>query len=254
MRGLSREGGAPSWGQMLFGPGQWWRTLLVVLAMAVMVRLGFWQLDRLAQRRARNAQVLAQVNAPPLDLNRDPIPARVDVFKYRRLVARGRFDFAHQIALKNRTYQGRPGVDLITPLRLEGRHVAVLVDRGWIPYEAARPAAWAAFDTPRATVVITGFVGLDGVAPPRLPRPILPDEHQAVYYVDPPSLADLMPYPLLPFYMVWMPAPGEQATSPPLKYTPHYDLSEGPHLGYAIQWFLFAAAAPFVYLYLLRRR
>ncbi len=241
--------------RLIFSRENWWRTFIVLIAMAVMVRLGFWQLDRLAQRRARNAQVLAQVAAPPLNLNADPIPTDLSAFKYRRIVARGRFDFAHQFALKNRAYQDRPGLDLITPLVLEGRDEAVLVDRGWISYDYAAPETWATFDAPRGTVTIAGFVGLAAVPPPNARRPITPDpQERAVFYVDPASLADLMPYPLLPFYIVWMPEAGEETTALPLKYSPQYDLSEGPHLGYAIQWFLFAAAAPVVYAYLLRRQ
>lgn len=241
--------------RLIFSRQNWWRTLIVLIAMAIMVRLGFWQLDRLAQRRARNAQILAQIAAPPLNLNTDPIPADLSAFKYRRIVARGHFDFPHQFALKNRTYHDRPGVDLITPLVLEGRNEAVLVDRGWIPYDRAAPEAWATFDAPRGTVTITGFVGLVATPPPNARRPIIPDPRErAVFYIDPPSLADLFPYPLLPFYIVWMPQEGEDNTALPLKHTPQYDLSEGPHLGYAIQWFLFAAAAPVVYGYLLRRQ
>ena len=37
----------------------WWTTLLVLLGIALLLRLGFWQLDRLAQRRAYNADIIA---------------------------------------------------------------------------------------------------------------------------------------------------------------------------------------------------
>ena len=45
-------------------------TILVIAAMAVMARLGIWQLDRLHQRRAFNARVSAQIDRPPLDTER----------------------------------------------------------------------------------------------------------------------------------------------------------------------------------------
>jgi len=240
--------------RLLFGPRRWWQTLLVLAAALVMVRLGFWQLDRLAQRRARNAQIRAQMTAPPLNLNTDPIPGDLASVRYRRVLARGRFDFSHQFALKNRTSRRGAGVDLITPLILDGRDGAVLVDRGWIPYENANPLQWDAFNSPQETVTITGFVGLSAMPPPNLQRPILPDEHRALFYIDPSSLAELVPYPLFPFYIVWMPPQGKEDTTLPLRYSPHYDLSEGPHLGYAIQWFLFAAVVPTVYLFLLRSK
>jgi surfeit locus 1 family protein len=46
-------------------------TLLAIAGVAVLIRLGIWQLDRLEQRRAFNARVSAQENAPLLDLTRD---------------------------------------------------------------------------------------------------------------------------------------------------------------------------------------
>jgi surfeit locus 1 family protein len=44
-------------------------TLLVVAGTGVCVRLGIWQLDRLEQRRAFNAQVTSMRASEPLDLN-----------------------------------------------------------------------------------------------------------------------------------------------------------------------------------------
>lgn len=239
---------------LFLGSRHRWSTLLVLGAAILMVRLGFWQLDRLEQRRARNARILTQMNAPPLNLNTDPLPDDLAAFRYRRIVARGHFDFKHQVALKNRTGRQGVGVDLVTPLVLEGKDTAVLVDRGWIPYDRSRPEDWKAFDFPEGTVVITGFVGLAAMPPPNMRRPILPDEQRSLFYIDPPSLADLMPYSLLPFYVVWMPAEGEEANSLPMKYAPQYDLSEGPHLGYAIQWFLFAALVPIAYFAMVMRQ
>ncbi len=242
-----------SLGRLLLGRGRWKWTLLVLTAVVVMIRLGFWQLDRLEQRRARNAQIGAQWTAPPLRLNTDPIPANLAEFKYRRLTARGRFDPEHQFLLKNRRGPGRPGSDILTPFLIEGRNQAVLVNRGWVPYEMVVSGEWKTLTPPQGTIVITGFVGLDAMPPPTLTTPSLPDETGQVFYVDPMALQGVLPYTLLPFYLVWMPEPGKEGTVVPLKYTPQHDLSEGPHLGYALQWFLFAAAAPVVYVYLLKR-
>ncbi len=44
-------------------------TLLVFLGTALCIRLGIWQLDRLEQRRAFNAQVTSMRAMPLLDLN-----------------------------------------------------------------------------------------------------------------------------------------------------------------------------------------
>ena len=54
----------------LFFSRTWWKTTLLVLtAVAVMIRLGIWQIDRLEQRRAFNTRVQTQIDQPMLDLN-----------------------------------------------------------------------------------------------------------------------------------------------------------------------------------------
>jgi surfeit locus 1 family protein len=56
-----------------------------------------------------------------------------------------------------------------------------------------------------------------------------------------------MPYRLLPFYLVQTPPDGVQEDLP-YRVSVDYDLSEGPHLGYAIQWFLFATVLAIGYM------
>ena len=52
-------------------------TLLAIAGVAVLARLGIWQLDRLAERRVFNERVLSQLHASPLDLNQVWAAARV---------------------------------------------------------------------------------------------------------------------------------------------------------------------------------
>jgi surfeit locus 1 family protein len=115
---------------------RWWKiTLLVILAMGVMVRLGIWQLDRLAQRRAFNARVQAQMEASTLHLQGAALTEDLPSMEYRQVQVTGEYDFAHQVALRNQAWQGQFGVHLVTPLEISGTQTAVLVDRGWIPYD-----------------------------------------------------------------------------------------------------------------------
>jgi hypothetical protein len=67
-------------------------TLLVIAAMAVMVRLGIWQLDRLEKRRIFNARVLAQVNQPPLLLTGQALDADLASMEYRPVIVEGEYD------------------------------------------------------------------------------------------------------------------------------------------------------------------
>src|SRR5215217_2504887 len=118
-------------------------TILVIAAAAVMVRLGIWQLDRLAQRRAFNARVLAQIDQPVLDLSGEALGADLANMEYRKVKVTGEYDFSQEVALRNQAMNGQWGVHLITPLRIAGTDQAVLVDRGWIPGEDFTSGNWA---------------------------------------------------------------------------------------------------------------
>jgi surfeit locus 1 family protein len=190
---------------------------------AVCVRLGMWQLDRLAQRRARNAEIAARLALPPLDLAA-PGAERIsgDSARQRRIVARGVYDFPHERVRPGRSFDGTPGVALVTPLRLPGGS-AVLVDRGWVPSADAYHVNQDAYREPD-TAVVQGV----GVVPPR-----------GRDDVDPARLRDSLPYALLPFVVQDLAPPSPGPTGLPRRW-PSPALGNGPHLSYAIQWFSFA--------------
>src|SRR5256885_6937676 len=107
--------------------------VVALLVAAICARLGVWQLDRLHERRQRNALVLAARARPPLEVD-GSLPA--DSARDRRLGARGVYDYAHERLWHGRSYEGVPRVDLVTPLRLAGG-AAVVGDRGWAPSPVA---------------------------------------------------------------------------------------------------------------------
>ena len=100
---------------------------IAILLSAVFVRLGFWQLSRLDERRAFNARRALPLSQPeiPFDSLRDREP-------YRRVGIEGTPDFDHEIALSGRSRNGSPGVHVVTPFRRAGNDTAVLVNRGWV--------------------------------------------------------------------------------------------------------------------------
>ena len=108
---------------------------IAALAMAALTaRLGFWQLDRAAQKLAIEAAVSRQSQLPPLE-HAAQLPADDDralaALQHRRAVLPGRWSPSHTVYLDNRQMNGRPGFYVVTPLLLsDGR--ALLVQRGWI--------------------------------------------------------------------------------------------------------------------------
>jgi surfeit locus 1 family protein len=187
---------------------------------ALCVRLGIWQLARLDTRRARNAEILAARHQPPIELRGRDVTA--DEARDRRIHARGIYDWTHERVWPGRTWEGAPGVALLTPLRLPDGS-AVFVDRGFAPSADARHVDRAAWREPDSASV----VGL-GLAAPR-----------GRGDVNLAALADSLPYPVLQFVVQLLPADSPAVRPTPLRWrapTPN----DGPHLSYAIQWFSFA--------------
>jgi surfeit locus 1 family protein len=211
----------------------------LVFALAISagcVRLGIWQLNRLGERRDRNAMLESRLGAPTTpvrDIARDTATAA-----FRRVSAAGTYDFANEFALASRTRQGSPGVNIITPLRLPGTDTAVLVNRGWVYAPDAMTvdfATWREADSAN----VTGFVTTVEPTGPNAASAATNTRVLRHLYRD--SLAARLPYPVLPFLVVAtdsVPTATAGDSVPARILAPMLD--EGPHLGYAIQWFAFA--------------
>lgn len=222
-------------------------TLLVLIAAAIMVRLGFWQLERLAGKRAYIDDALAEINADPLVLRGDETDLDAQDLRYRRATATGEYDFEHEILLKSQLYQGQTGYHLITPLRIAGSERAVLADRGWVPLAEAVERL-SEYQEP-------GIRQVEGRIEPEDRRPqgaMLPEGFEREWYrVDIGGIQNQTPYELLPFTLAL--TPDDVYTGLPNRNPPEIILDEGPHLGYAIQWFLFAIVVPIVYAVQVRK-
>jgi surfeit locus 1 family protein len=229
-------------------------TILVFAGTAVCIRLGIWQLDRLEQRRAFNAQVESMRVAKSLDLNSE-IPAGIDLMEWRKVTVTGEYDFENQVALRNRIHGDQYGYDLITPLRFGGG--AVLVDRGWIPADGnVSSGDWRRYDEP-GPVTVTGQLRLGQEKPAfgGAPDPeIMPGQPRLDFWnnFNVIRISAQMPYPVLNVFI--QPDAGELDESPPIPSQPVLELTEGPHLGYAFQWFSFAAILFIGYPFYLRKQ
>jgi surfeit locus 1 family protein len=230
-------------------------TLLVIAGMAVLARLGVWQLDRLEQRRAFNARVLAQIDQPPLDLNTDGLKADLGNMEYRQVVVTGEYDPSQEIAIRNQYWGNEWGVHLVTPLKIAGTEQAILVDRGWIPAADFESNDWSRFAEP-GTVTVSGVVRASRDRADfgfrRDPEPSPGETLRAWNFVNVPSISKQITLSLLPVYI--QQAPDPTWTGMPYRTQPELELSEGPHLGYAIQWFTFAALLGLGYPFFVRRQ
>ncbi len=214
-----------------------WITLATLVLTSIFIRLGIWQLDRLAERRAENALSASRITASPLELTGTPID--IEANEYRRVSVRGTYDHRQELVLRNRSRDGVPGVDVITPLRITGSDQSVLVNRGWVPLLQYEQAALEQF-------VLQGEVRVEGIVRKTQPRRSSLGAEDNVpaneglrswFRIDIERIKDQVSYPLLPFYVEQLPREG----APDLPFPqPNTELSEGSHLNYAIQWFSFA--------------
>jgi surfeit locus 1 family protein len=228
-------------------------TLLVLVGTALCVRLGIWQLDRLEQRRAFNSHFETMRAEPILDLNLEQ-PADITEMEWRAVKVRGEYDFENQVALRNQYYGNQYGYHLLTPIRFD--EGSVFVDRGWIPAEGnTAPADWRKYDE-AGPVNLTGQIRLGGSKPVLLgvddPLPEDGAKLEVWNNADLTRISGQMPYPILPVYI--QPEADPNDTAPPIPFHPEIELTEGPHFGYALQWFTFATILFVGYPFYLRKQ
>jgi surfeit locus 1 family protein len=108
-------------------------TLLALAAAALCVRLGLWQwhrgVDRQAQWTRFEAGAGRLIDPGTADLAGLPL--------FQRITVQGSFDATHQFLLDNRSWQGRPGYEVLTPLARDATST-LIVDRGWVPFSGSR--------------------------------------------------------------------------------------------------------------------
>ncbi len=213
------------------------------------MRLGFWQISRLHERRARNAEVLASMQLPAVILSSGAMTDTLP--QYRPVSARGTYDFDQELVLVSRARNGAPGVHLITPLRLDDGS-RVLVNRGWVYAPDGMRISREKWREDSAAAV-EGYV--EPFVPPQAGPVSTPSVRRGVRRLDFDSIAVLLPYPVRRLVIVQRIDSGEQAATshghPVRLELPVLD--DGPHPEYAVQWFSFAAVGVFGTIYVIRR-
>ena len=138
----------------------WLRWALLIVFVAVLgvafVSLGNWQLDRLAQRKERNATTIANEQKPVQPYEQVFTHPITDADQWQRVEARGTFDAEHQFVVRYRSNGGADGYEVVTPLRTASG--AVLVDRGFILLERGTRIPSVAPPPPTGEVTVVGHV------------------------------------------------------------------------------------------------
>ncbi|MGI9621855.1 MAG: SURF1 family cytochrome oxidase biogenesis protein [Acidimicrobiales bacterium] len=228
--------------------------IFVVALVVIMVFLGLWQVDRLQQRRSTNNEVTDR-----LEQSVEPVSGLVTIddslsigeeTRFRLVTATGEYVMADEVLVRNRSLDGAPGYWVLTPLLLDSGD-GVVVNRGWVPFSFEPGDARPGTEPPPGTVTVVGMVretveasGIQrsdrsGVELDSLARPDLARYQEQLDY-------DILPV------LVQLESQQPAGNDLPVPLS-RPELDEGPHLAYAVQWFIFCVIALIGYPLVIRR-
>ena len=211
------------------------------------VSLGLWQWRKAETKSAIQAELDSRSSDQAVAM--PTAPADIDELRHRRVLLRGTYDAARQVLIDNRLHREQAGYHVITPLRLAGSEMHVLVNRGWIAAPADHKIVPVA-EVPPGTVELTGIVVVPGQRFFNLaPQPT--SGWDAVWQnLDLARFRNSVPYPLQPVVVHLDPG----AAGGYVREWPRPDERADRHRSYALQWFGFALASVAIWVYFLVRR
>lgn len=226
--------------------------VVVLAAVVVFIMMGFWQIRRLQERQDFNDLLSSRttVAAAPLDSVLAEFAPSQEELELRFVIARGEYRPSEEIILLARSYNGLSGHHVLTPLDLgDGR--AVVVDRGWVPIDLDQPSM-AEFAPPPGPVDVYGVLRKTEERGSFGPSDALDGVLTQTIRVDLTRLDQQIEGELVPVYIqLQKENPASGLDHPSVVALP--EPSEGPHRGYAVQWFLFAGVVAVGYPILLWR-
>src|SRR5262245_44838278 len=222
--------------------------VLTIAAVALFVRLAFWQLDRMAEKDALQAKYAAGQRSV-VELT---AANAATLTQYQRVSARGHYDSAHQILLDSMpSAMGQPGYRVVTPFELE-QGGWVLVDRGW-----HRPGATRS-DIPDVTVAestrtVAGQLSVLPRPGVRLGGPSSSGDSwpRVMNYPEHASVEQALDRKVLPGLVL---LDANQPDGYERVWQARMDMGSERHLSYAVQWFGFAIAAVVLFVVMGLRR
>ncbi len=214
--------------------------VLVAVALAILLALGTWQVERLQWKEALIAELDSRIHSAPISLaEMEALSARGEDVDYRPMQATGRFDNSkerHFLA----TYDGESGFYIYTPLTLtDGR--SLFVNRGFVPYANKEPEM-RVLGQLTDTVTVTGLARAKLAAKPSMMVPDNDIAKNVFFWKDLNAMATstgLDPARVVPFFLDADKTPNPSGL--PIGGVTVVDLPNS-HLQYAVTWYGLALA------------
>ncbi|MCP4437285.1 MAG: SURF1 family protein [Actinomycetia bacterium] len=237
--------------------------VLVIIAVLVMVRLGFWQFSRWQDETDARDRIEAGLEAAPQPLGDvvDPQtpPEEVDESaRFARVNVTGEWDTDAEVVIRNRAVQGRPGGWLLTPL-VQQDGTAVAVVRGWIPLADVNAGPpWRVAKPQGGEATVQGVVELSQPGGGLGPQDTAEGTLDTLARADLERYGQQLDYPLEP---VWLVLQSSDPAQPAARGSEQLGLvavevelpSPSQNFSYMVQWWLFATIAAVGYLLILRK-
>lgn len=217
------------------------RFFLVVLGLGMLVlllRLGFWQLDRAEIKEDLLKRFSELETASTQDLSGLMQDAEASRWHFRRAHTTGSFMSSRQYLLDNRTHEGKAGYHVLTPLAVPGG--TIMVNRGWVPVGNDRRVL-PTLKIDELPSSVTGRL----VPPPRPGLLLGSDGYEqggwprVVQAVNLERMSEQLGERLMPALLQLDPA--HEACQACI-WRPVGGIGPQRHRGYALQWFSLAAA------------
>lgn len=218
-------------------------TIVYLLVLPILLRLGFWQLDRAEEKRQFIEVFQQQNDLAPLWIKN--IIKLDTVLNYREAKVSGQYNLDKQIFIDNKIYQGKTGVHVVTPFKLEDSEYSILVNRGWVPMVIDR-SSLPKVETPIISLKLNGKLKIIGEQPFMVGEQFQSNEGwpALVQWVNFEDIEKRSGLKLLPYMFLL----DEKDKSGYIRNWEPVFLQPEKSTSYAVQWFALALALSIIYI------
>jgi surfeit locus 1 family protein len=224
-------------------------TIVTLLILPILLRLGFWQLERAEEKRNLIAVFQQHNISGPLLINEiknmNDIVAADEKLNYRTALIEGKYNSARQIFIDNKVYQGKTGVDVLTPFKLKNSEYSILVNRGWVSMVIDR-SVLPDIKTTQDDLILSGKLKTLGKKPFMLGEQFQSNRGwpALMQWIDFEEIASKSGLKLLPYIFLL----DEKQTSGYVRNWTPVVMQPEKSTSYAVQWFALALALIIIYI------
>ena len=207
-------------------------TILGLIGVLVFSGLGTWQVFRAIEKQQLQQDMNTKIKQEVVFLDR--ALENIESKKYSKVEAVGRYDQSNEILIDNIIHNGVAGYHVLTPFVLKQDKSVIIVNRGWVPLGRDR-SVLPVIDSPEGELIIHGTI-----SPPKSKPPLILGEldtkTKVWLYFDKEKFEKKAAYSILPMIVLL----SKDDKFGYLREWPRYEEKVAMHIGYAIQWYVFA--------------